>query len=138
MQRDGTALWACASARAKGFVLVSGLALAVFAALLIMAGKDPLRAYADTLTYVFGNAYGFSELFVRMTPLLLTAVAAALPARMGLINVGAEGQLYMGAWLATAGALYFSNEPAWLILPVMTALGFAGGALWALLPGALR
>ena len=73
-----------------------------------------------------------------MTPLLLTAVAAALPARLGLINVGAEGQLYMGAWLATAGALYFSKEPAWLLLPLTTALGFVGGALWALLPGALR
>jgi ABC-type uncharacterized transport system permease subunit len=138
MQRDGTALWACASARAKGFVLVSGLALAVFAALLVMAGKDPLRAYADTLTYVFGNAYGFSELLVRMVPLMLTAVAAALPARMGLINVGAEGQLYMGGWLATAGALAFSNQPAFILLPMLTLLGFIGGGLWALIAGVLR
>ena len=68
-----------------------------------------------------------------MTPLLLTSVAVALPARLGLINVGGEGQLYMGAWLATAGALGFSDLPAWLLLPLMTALGFAGGALWALL-----
>ena len=61
-------------------------------------------------------------------------VAVALPARLGLINVGGEGQLYMGAWLATAGALWFSDLPAWLLLPLMTVLGFAGGALWALLP----
>jgi len=114
------------------------LALAVFAALLLAAGKDPLRAYGDTLLYVFGNFYGFSELLVRMTPLLLTAVAVALPTRLGLINVGGEGQLYMGAWLATAGALGFSDLPAWLLLPLLTALGFAGGALWALLPGMLR
>jgi ABC-type uncharacterized transport system permease subunit len=60
------------------------------------AGMDPLKAYLDTILYVFGNAYGFSELLVRMIPLLLTAVAAALPSRMGLINVGGEGQLYMG------------------------------------------
>src|SRR5271167_4506751 len=138
MQRDGTALWACASARAKGFVLVSGLALAVFAALLVMAGKDPLRAYADTLLYVFGNAYGFSELLVRMVPLMLTAVAAALPARIGLINVGAEGQLYMGAWLATAGALAFSDQPAFVLLPLLTVFGFVGGGLWALIAGVLR
>jgi ABC-type uncharacterized transport system permease subunit len=138
MQRDGTALWACASARARAFALVSGLALAVFAALLVMAGKDPLRAYADTLTYVFGNAYGFSELLVRMVPLMLTAVAASLPARMGLINVGAEGQLYMGGWLATAGALAFSDEPAFVLLPVLTLLGFIGGGAWALIAGVLR
>ena len=73
-------------------------------------GKDPLKAYLDTLVYLFGNAYGFSELVVRMIPLLLTAVAVALPTRIGLINVGGEGQLYMGAWAATAGALAFSRS----------------------------
>jgi len=73
-----------------------------------------------------------------MTPLLLTSVAVALPSRLGLINVGGEGQLYMGAWLATAGALGCVELPAWLLLPLMTVLGFAGGALWALVPGVLR
>ena len=119
-------------------VLIALASLTIFAVLLLAAGKDPLRAYQDTLIYVFGNTYGFSELLVRMTPLLLTAVAVALPARLGLINVGGEGQIYMGAWLATAGALGFSAQPAWLLLPLMTLLGFVGGALWALLPGLLR
>jgi general nucleoside transport system permease protein len=119
-------------------LVIALLALAVFAVLLLVAGKDPLRAYRDTLLYVFGNAYGFSELLVRMAPLLLTAVAVALPTRLGLINVGGEGQLYMGAWLATAGALACPDLPAWLLLPLLTVLGFAGGALWALLPGVLR
>jgi len=135
MQREWTAL--CA-ARAKAFALVGVVALGVFATLLAAAGKDPLKAYADTLFYVFGNAYGFSELLVRMIPLLLTAVAAALPARIGLINVGAEGQLYMGAWLTTAGALAFSDQPAFILLPILTVLGFVGGGLWALIPGVLR
>src|SRR5271155_4808224 len=107
MQRDGATLSNCA-ARAKTFALVAVIALGVFATLLVAVGKDPLKAYVDTLTYVFGDAYGFSELLVRMIPLMLTAVAAAAPARIGLINVGAEGQLYMGAWFATAGALALS------------------------------
>ncbi len=42
-------------------------------------GKDPIRAYVDTFHYTLANAYGFSELVVRMIPLLLTAVAVALP-----------------------------------------------------------
>src|ERR1700722_9745321 len=138
MRHDGVALWACASARAKAFALVTAVALGVFATLLVAAGKDPLKAYIDTLTYVFGNAYGFSELLVRMIPLMLTAVAAAVPARIGLINVGAEGQLYMGAWLATAGALAFSDQPAFVLLPLLTVFGFVGGGLWALIPGVLR
>ena len=113
-------------------------ALAIFALVLLIDGKDPLRAYRDTIVYVFGNAYGFSELFVRMSPLLLTSLAVAAPARLGLINVGGEGQLYMGGWLATAGALGFADLPAWMLLPLMTALGFLGGALWALAPALLR
>jgi general nucleoside transport system permease protein len=113
-------------------------ALGVFALAMLIAGKNPLAAYADTFRYTIGNAYGFSELLVRMTPLLLTAVAVALPMRIGLINVGGEGQLYMGAWLATAGAIAFSDLPAPLLLPLITALGFAGGAAWAALPGLLR
>ena len=111
MQREGAMIWRypswrLASAQLKGYALATLVALAVFAILLAAAGKDPLRAYADTAVYVFGNAYGFSELLVRMVPLIFTAIAVALPARIGLINVGGEGQLYMGAWLATAIAEY--------------------------------
>src|SRR5467141_2274479 len=141
MQRDIAAIWRLAAVRtamASRWALVAAIALGIFAALLTAAGKDPLKAYLDTLVYVFGNAYGFSELVVRMVPLLLTAVAVALPARIGLINVGGEGQLYMGAWLTTAGALAFAEWPAFVLLPTLTLLGFVGGGLWALIPGALR
>ncbi len=126
-----------ASAARRAFI-VAVAASAIFALLLLIDGKDPLRAYRDTIVYVFANAYGFSELFVRMSPLLLTAVAVALPSRLGLINVGGEGQLYMGGLFATAGALGFAHWPALALIPLMTALGFLGGALWALLPGLLR
>ena len=63
-----------------------------------------------------------------------TAVAVALPARIGLINVGGEGQLYMGACLATAGALALPDQPAFVLLPLLVVLGFIGGGLWALVP----
>jgi simple sugar transport system permease protein len=138
MLRDGAALRCLGSPHAKALALAAAIALASFAALLAVAGKDPLRAYVDTVVYVFGNAYGFSELLVRMIPLLFTAVAVALPARIGLINVGGEGQLYMGAWLATAGALALAHWPAFILLPVLTLLGFVGGGLWALIAGVLR
>lgn len=120
------------------YAVICAVSLAVFAAILLVAGKNPLKAYADTFSYTLANWYGFSELLVRMTPLLLTAVAVALPARLGLINVGGEGQLYMGAWLASAGALLFPGLSAWLLLPLVAVLGFLGGALWAAIPGLLR
>src|SRR5580700_530542 len=141
MRLDATSLGSWASVRlgvASRPALIACLALGVFAAILVAAGKDPLKAYLDTLVYVFGNAYGFSELLVRMIPLLLTAIAVALPTRIGLINVGGDGQLYMGAWLATAGALALSDQPAFVLLPVLTILGFVGGGIWALIPGLLR
>jgi general nucleoside transport system permease protein len=120
------------------YAAVSLVALAVFAAILLAAGKDPLRAYVDTFRYSLASAYGFSELLVRMTPLLLAAVAVALPARLGLINVGGEGQLYMGAFVASAGAFLLPRAPAWVLLPFVVLMGFLGGAIWAAIPGLLR
>lgn len=135
--RFGSAALAAQRAAPRALMAVVA-ASAIFALLLLIDGKDPLRAFRDTLVYVFGNPYRFSELFVRMSPLLLTSVAVAAPARLGLINVGGEGQLYMGGFFATAGALGFSDWPVAALLPLMTALGFLGGASWALLPGLLR
>jgi ABC-type uncharacterized transport system permease subunit len=113
-------------------------ALVVFGVILLAAGRDPLQAYRDILTSTLGSAYGLSEVFVVMTPLLLTALAVALPSRLGLINVGGEGQLYIGALFATWAALRFAAWPAWLLLPAMMVMGMLGGGLWGLLPGILR
>jgi len=120
------------------YAAICVVALGVFAVVLLAAGKNPLKAYLDTFHYTLANWYGFSELIVRMIPLLLTAVAVALPSRLGLINVGGEGQLFMGAWLASAGALLLPGLPVWILLPLVTVLGFAGGAAWAAVPGILR
>lgn len=113
-------------------------ALIVFALVLLLFGKNPLRAYGDIFSSTLGSAYGFSEVLVRMIPLTLTAVAVALPARIWLINVGGEGQLHMGALFATWGALNFSSLPTLLLVPWISILGFLGGGLWALISGALR
>jgi simple sugar transport system permease protein len=115
-----------------------GLAFAIFAALLVAFGKDPIAAYGQILSDTLGNTYGLSEVITKMIPLVIVAVAVALPARIGLLNVGGEGQLYMGALFATWGALTFTGLPAALLLPFMALLGFVGGALWAAIPAVLR
>lgn len=127
--------------RAMGFVRFLALfafALVAFAIVLLAAGKNPTKAYADIFMSTLGSSYGFSEVLVKMIPLVLTAVAVALPFRIGLINLGAEGQLYMGAWAAAWGALTFHGLPKWVLLPVMFVLGFLGGGVWACIPGILR
>lgn len=127
--------WMLAALRDLVLIL---LVLAAFSVVLLLAGKDPLRAYADVVSQTLGTPYGISEVLVRMVPLLLTAVAVAIPARLGLINIGGEGQFYIGAWLATWGAITFTDLPAWLLLPLMCILGMIGGGLWAAIAGFLR
>jgi simple sugar transport system permease protein len=69
---------------------------------------------------------------------MLCALAVALPARVGLVNVGGEGQLYFGALFASWAALYLSGIPGGLMLPLMVLLAMVGGALWAFVPALLR
>ena len=114
------------------------LALLAFAAVLLIFGKNPMRAYVEIFSSTLGSTYGFSEVLVKMIPLTLCAAAVALPARIWLINVGGEGQFYIGALFAAWGALNFPSLPAWLLIPWISVLGFLGGGLWALISGVLR
>lgn len=120
------------------YLLMILLAFLLFGFILLISGKDPIQSYKDIFTSTLGTIYGFSEVLVAMIPMLLTALAVALPSRVGLINVGGEGQLYIGAAFATWGALTFQNLPAWILLPLMMLLGMLGGALWAFIPGYLK
>jgi simple sugar transport system permease protein len=120
------------------YVLMILFVLLIFGIILLISGKDPIQSYKDILASTLGSSYGFSEVIVTMTPVLITALAVALPTRIGLINVGGEGQLYMGACMATWGALAFDSLPAWALLPWMIFLGMVGGALWAFIPGLLK
>jgi simple sugar transport system permease protein len=114
------------------------LAFLLFALILLLSGNDPIQSYKDIFTSTLGSAYGFSEVLLAMIPMLITALAVALPSRVGLINVGGEGQLYIGAAFVTWGALTFPDLPAWILLPWMILLGMLGGALWAFVPGYLK
>jgi general nucleoside transport system permease protein len=120
------------------YLLTLLLALLLFGVVLVIFGKDPLRAYADIFRSTLGSSYGLSEVIVKLIPLLFCSLAVLLPARIGLVNVGGEGQLYLGAWLATWGALTFADQPQWIALPAVIVLGFVGGGLWALIPAWLR
>jgi general nucleoside transport system permease protein len=120
------------------YLMMILLSLLLFGLILLVSGKDVLQSYKDIFVSTLGSGYGFSEVLVTMIPILITALAVALPARVGLINVGGEGQLYIGAAFATWGALMFQDLPAWILLPLMMLLGMIGGALWAFIPGYLK
>ncbi len=105
-------------------------AFVVFGIFLAIIGRDPIEAYTKMYQGTLGSRVGLSEVGVRMIPFVLTGLAATIPARVGLINVGGEGQLYIGAWAATGAALYFGFGNIWLMLPAMAIAGFLGGAAW--------
>ncbi len=115
------------------------LALLVGGAVLALAGHNPLTVYNAMLQGAFGSVNGLAETTVKAIPLILAGLGVSIAFRMLLWNIGAEGQLYLGAIFATGTALYIiPNAPAILLIPVMVLAGFVGGALWALIPGALR
>ncbi len=114
------------------------LILGVFALFLWANGNSPLQAVRDVFRVNLLQWRGLWGVMVRMAPILLTALAAALPFRAGLINVGGEGQFFLGAMLGTWTALNLPDLPAWLTIPLVLLAGAVGGGLWGFIPGLLR
>jgi general nucleoside transport system permease protein len=86
-----------------------------------------------------GSSYAvWSATLVRATPLLLVGLAVAVAFRAGVLNIGAEGQLMLGAIAASGVALGFPTWPALLVVPAMVLAGALGGALWAGIAAWLR
>ncbi len=114
------------------------LALAVIAVLFRALGVNPIVAYQRIFRGAFGSLYGLSETIVKAIPLMLVGVGLTIAFRARVYNIGAEGQLLVGAICATGLALACPNWPAWLLLPGMFVVGFVGGALWAMIPALLK
>ena len=114
------------------------IAVAGFGAVLALYGRNPVATYWDLLHTTLGSARGISEVLVVMIPLMFCALAVAIPARIGMVNVGGEGQLYIGAIFAAYVPLTWPGLPKSLMLPLMVLGGFLGGGFWAGLSGYLR
>lgn len=108
--------------------------------LLAYGGLNPLVAYRQMFSIGFLDTYSFSDTLVKATPLVLAGLGVTVAFRMKLWNIGAEGQLFMGAWAASAVALYVlpAETPRPVMLLAMTLAGFAAGAVWGLFPASLR
>jgi len=97
----------------------------------IAIGRDPFSLLWLIARSAVGDGYALTETLVRTTPILLCALATALPARIGLITVGAEGQLYFGALIGTGFVLANLNGTGpWLFFAMLAAAMLAAGA-WA-------
>jgi simple sugar transport system permease protein len=119
--------------------LVAALAtLVVGFALFTALGKDPLHAFAVFFVHPIDDVYGVSELLLKASPLMLIATGLAVGYRANVWNIGAEGQLLVGAISGGGLALAFPESASPLLLPAMIVAGALGGMAWAAIPAFLR
>ncbi len=114
------------------------LALVLGAIVISLAGLDPIVSCHYLLKGSLGSNKAIGETLIKAVPLIFTGLSYALANRCGLINIGAEGQLYMGGFLATAVGIYFKGLPVFIHLPLAIISGFIGGGLWGFLAGWLK
>lgn len=123
------------------FVPFLSLLFALGAGSVIIAatGNSPAEVYQRMIRSTFGSGYGFGQVLFRTTTLVFTGLAVAIPFRLRLFNVGAEGQLLMGSFAAAlcGMALPASIHPA-VGVPATLVAAMAAGSLWALSAGVLK
>jgi simple sugar transport system permease protein len=119
-----------------------GFTLAVASLLVLWAGAPVGDAYHALLVAGFGSRFALTETLTRATPLVFTGLAVAVAFRARFYNIGAEGQLYLGALAAVAvGGLHGGDGfawPAWLLFPMMVGAAALAGALLLLGPALLK
>ncbi|MBL4766180.1 MAG: ABC transporter permease, partial [Rhodobacteraceae bacterium] len=119
-------------------ILSAFVALALASIPLAFAGANIPTAYAEMVKGVFGSKFAFSEMLTRATPLIFTGLAAALAFRAKLWNIGAEGQLYLGAMAAVAIGTGVVDAPAFILIPLIVVFGAAAGAAGMAVPTLLK
>lgn len=113
-------------------------ALVMVAIPVLFAGGSPLTAYGLIVQGAFGSMFAFSETLNRATPLILTGLAAAVAFRAKLWNIGAEGQLYIGALAAVLVGSGLLQMPPALMIPTIMIAGFIAGGLMMVIPTILK
>jgi len=101
-------------------------------------GKDPVNALQVFFVQPLSSVYGLGELLLKATPLGLCALGLALGFSANVWNIGAEGQLTLGAICGGGVALFYGAELGRMAIPVVLIAGIAGGAAWAAIPALLR
>jgi simple sugar transport system permease protein len=114
------------------------LAFFVGALMLVGLGVNPGTAFKSLLQGAFGNLNAIADTIVKMTPLLFVGLGICISFRGGVLNIGGEGQLVVGALAATAIALAGKGFPGWLLATVALVTGALAGAVWGGIAGFLK
>jgi simple sugar transport system permease protein len=113
-----------------------GAALVLFGAFMALTGRNPLAVYHEMFRGSFGTWFSFQNTLQRAAPLLLTALATALPLRLGLVVLGGEGAMVLGGLAAAAVAVHLHTPTSVKVAMLVT--GAVAGGAWIAIAGALR
>jgi general nucleoside transport system permease protein len=120
------------------WLLLAAIVVAAAVLSITAVGSDVGKAFSGFLRGAFGSPYAISEVLVRATPLLLAGLGISIGFNTGFFNIGAEGQIYIGATAATVVGLLLPGLPSWLLLPLALLASLAAGGAWAAVPGLLK
>lgn len=114
------------------------LALVIGGILIALIGEDPFAVYVKLFSDTLGNTYGIGQVLFKATPLILTGLSVAFAFRAGLFNIGAEGQMTVGAFASAWAGFTFVSLPWIILIPLCVMAGFLAGAFWAGIAGYLK
>lgn len=114
------------------------VSMLIGAILMVALGYNPVQAYFELFKGAFVGKLNIGTTLQKFVPLLLTAIAFVISSRVGVFNVGVEGELYLGAIVAAWFGYNFSGIPGPLHILVCFLASMAIGAAWAYIPGKLK
>ncbi len=114
------------------------LAFAIGAVILLATGFSPLRAYGAMWQGAFSGMRHVGDFLEYAMVLAICGLACDLGSRVGIFNVGGEGQLLFGAILACQVGIWLDGVTPWVVIPLAALAAIAAGGLYALIPGVLK
>ncbi len=121
------------------FPLIAVVAAFIVGGIVVwLIGDSPLETYRLLIGSAFSWPDGIGYTLFYATPLIFTGLAVAVAFRCGLLNIGAEGQLYIGAFVAAWLGIKFAGSSAWILLPLCMLGAIFAGAIWGGIPGLLK
>jgi len=121
------------------FPLIAVVAAFIVGGILILIiGDNPLEAYRLLFGSAFSWPVGIGYTLFYATPLIFTGLAVLVAFRCGLLNIGAEGQLYIAAFATAWIGITFANLSPWLLIPMCFMAAVVGGGVWGAIPGILK
>ena len=125
-------------ANGLGTVIAIIISLIIGSLFIAVIGKNPYIVYLKLFIDTLGNTYGIGQVLFKATPLILTGLSVAIAFKAGLFNIGAEGQMNIGAFATAWAGFTFESLPWYFLIPLSIIAGFIGGAFWASIAGVLK